>query len=217
MTAGLRELKEETGGVGSCANDRSGSPKSRHPAKYCGTILVRDIELGEQSLEGNEEIGESYYPLSDVPDLIRTGQITHTGHRRVSFLPLHEDAMSQQEVQKSDTVQPVGYVQLFRQNPKLTILCRASSLFGDWFNILAILTLPRYGTRWGWCFRWSVHRQVYGDPGHFAGGRRGCGCLVEAGDALHRLGKALIVLGMFSVIWFPSHGCCTRCCGFNQH
>ena len=54
------------------------APNPAIQQNYCGTILVRDVELGEQSLEGNEEIEVVLYPLSDVPDLIRTGQITHS-------------------------------------------------------------------------------------------------------------------------------------------
>ena len=79
MTAGLRELKEETGGVGIRAEQIGVvAPNPAIQQNHCGTILVRDVELGEQSLEGNEEIEVVLYPLSDVPDLIRTGQITHS-------------------------------------------------------------------------------------------------------------------------------------------
>lgn len=79
MTAGLRELKEETGGVGSRAEQIGVvAPNPAIQQNHCGTILVRDVELGEQNLEGNEEIEVVLYPLTDVPELIRTGQITHS-------------------------------------------------------------------------------------------------------------------------------------------
>ena len=79
MTAGLRELKEETGGVGS-RPEQIGvvAPNPAIQQNHCGTILVRDVVLGEQNLEGNEEIEVVLYPLTDVSDLIRTGQITHS-------------------------------------------------------------------------------------------------------------------------------------------
>ena len=79
ISAGLRELKEETGGVGSYAEQIGVvAPNPAIQQNYCGTILVRDVVLGEQSLEGNEEIEVVLYPLSDVPSLIQTGQITHS-------------------------------------------------------------------------------------------------------------------------------------------
>lgn len=79
MTAGLRELKEETGGVGQQAEQIGVvAPNPAIQQNHCGTILVRDVVLGEQNLEGNEEIEVVLYPLTDVSDLIRTGQITHS-------------------------------------------------------------------------------------------------------------------------------------------
>ena len=79
MRAGLRELKEETGGVGKGA-EQIGlvAPNPAIQQNHCGTILVRDVVLGEQSLDGNEEIEVILYPLSDVPSLIRSGEITHS-------------------------------------------------------------------------------------------------------------------------------------------
>ena len=79
MTAGLRELKEETGGVGEHAQQIGVvAPNPAIQRNHCGTILVRDVILGEQELEGNEEIEVVLYPLSEVPDLIRNGEITHS-------------------------------------------------------------------------------------------------------------------------------------------
>lgn len=79
LTAGLRELKEETGGVGINAEQIGVvDPNPAIQSNQCGTILVHDVRLGAQSLDGNEEIEVILVPLGDVPDLIRTGQITHS-------------------------------------------------------------------------------------------------------------------------------------------
>ena len=79
MTAGLRELKEETGGVGVHAEQIGVvAPNPAIQRNHCGTILVRDVILGEQELEGNEEIEVVLYPLSEVNNLIRSGEITHS-------------------------------------------------------------------------------------------------------------------------------------------
>ena len=79
MTAGLRELKEETGGVGEHAEQIGVvAPNPAIQQNHCGTILVRDVVLGDQDLEGNEEIEVVLYPLHEVPNLIRKGTITHS-------------------------------------------------------------------------------------------------------------------------------------------
>ena len=57
MTAGFVNLKEETGGVGQHAEQIGVvAPNPAIQRNNCGTILVKDVILGEQSLEGNEEI-----------------------------------------------------------------------------------------------------------------------------------------------------------------
>ncbi len=79
LTAGLRELKEETGGVGIDAQQIGVvAPNPAIQQNHCATILVHDVELGEQSLDGNEEIDVLLYPLSAVPELIRSGEIVHS-------------------------------------------------------------------------------------------------------------------------------------------
>ena len=79
MTAGLRELNEETGGVGEYA-EQIGivAPNPAIQRNHCGTILVKNVVLGEQSLEGNEEIEVVLYPIVEIPSLIRGGVITHS-------------------------------------------------------------------------------------------------------------------------------------------
>ena len=72
-------MKEETGGVGEHAQQLGVvAPNPAIQRNHCGTILVRDVTLGEQELEGNEEIEVVLYPLSEVSDLIRNGEITHS-------------------------------------------------------------------------------------------------------------------------------------------
>jgi len=79
LTAGLRELKEETGGVGGDALQIGVvAPNPAIQSNHCATILVTDVVLGEQSLDGNEEIEVVLYPLSEVSRLIREGEITHS-------------------------------------------------------------------------------------------------------------------------------------------
>jgi ADP-ribose pyrophosphatase len=79
LTAGLRELKEETGGVGGDALQIGMvAPNPAIQSNHCATILVKDVVLGELFLDGNEEIEVILYPLSDVSRLIREGEITHS-------------------------------------------------------------------------------------------------------------------------------------------
>ena len=79
MRAGLRELTEETGGIGENAVQIGiVAPNPAIQNNRCATILVQNVVLGEQCLEGNEEIEVHLYPLAAIPSLIRTGQITHS-------------------------------------------------------------------------------------------------------------------------------------------
>ncbi len=107
----------------------------------------------------------------------------------------------------TEVVQPVGYVQLFKQNPNFRryFLSHLISLFGDWFNILAILALLRS----------MGHDGAGAFGGVFIAKSLATLSILPIGgvvvDALSRKwvmlltdwGRALIVLGMFSVIWFP--------------
>ena len=109
---------------------------------------------------------------------------------------------------QSDAIEPVGYVQLFRQNGNFRryFLSHVISLFGDWFNILAILALLRS----------MGHDGAGAFGGVFIAKSLATLSILPIGgvvvDALSRKkvmlftdwGRALIVLGMFSVIWFPS-------------
>ena len=79
VTAGVRELLEETGGVG--VNPIQIGVAEPNPAlqnNLCGTILVRDVVLGEPNLDPNEEIEVVLVPVTEVPELIRTGEIAHS-------------------------------------------------------------------------------------------------------------------------------------------
>ena len=108
----------------------------------------------------------------------------------------------------TETLTPVGYRELFSQNANFRryFLSHIISLFGDWFNILAILALLR-----------SMGHDGAGDfGGVFIAKALATLSILPVGgvvvDALSRKwvmlvtdwGRALIVLGMFSVIWFPS-------------
>lgn len=79
LAAGLRELREETGYEGGEA--RLIGAVTPNPAlmnNHCHTVLVRGVERrGEPQLEGFEEIRTRLAPLADIPEMIRTGAITH--------------------------------------------------------------------------------------------------------------------------------------------
>ena len=108
----------------------------------------------------------------------------------------------------AQAIEPVGYVQLFRQNANFRryFLAHIISLFGDWFNILAILALLRS----------MGHDGAGAFGGVFIAKSLATLSILPIGgvvvDALSRKkvmlftdwGRALIVLGMFSVVWFPS-------------
>lgn len=79
LEAGLRELREETGyGGGRAELIGSVTPNPALMDNRCYTVLVRGVERqGEPQLEGFEEIRTSLAPLADVPEMIRSGAITH--------------------------------------------------------------------------------------------------------------------------------------------
>ena len=78
IAAAERELREETGGVGT-AGQLIGivDPNPAIQNNRCATILIRNVQLKEQELDGNEEITVKLSPLIEIPSLIRTGVITH--------------------------------------------------------------------------------------------------------------------------------------------
>ncbi len=79
VTAGVRELLEETGGVGgSPIQIGVTEPNPALQTNLCGTILIQDVVMGEQDLDPNEEIEVLLVPLSEVSNLIRQGEITHS-------------------------------------------------------------------------------------------------------------------------------------------
>ncbi|MEM9695494.1 MAG: NUDIX hydrolase [Myxococcota bacterium] len=80
LTAGVRELEEETGFRGHRA--RVVGRVSPNPAiqnNWCHTVLVEDVAVhGPQALEGSEEIGVRLVPLAAIDDLVRQGIIHHS-------------------------------------------------------------------------------------------------------------------------------------------
>ena len=116
--------------------------------------------------------------------------------------------MSSAVPDSAESIEPVGYVQLFRQNSNFRryFLSHVISLFGDWFNILAILALLRS----------LGHDGAGAFGGVFIAKSLATLSILPIGgvvvDAVSRKrvmlitdwGRALMVLGMFSVIWFPS-------------
>lgn len=79
VTAGVRELKEEAGGVGTTALQIGVcEPNPALQRNRCGTILVTGVELGPPDLDPNEEIEVVLIPLVDVPDVLRSEAVTHS-------------------------------------------------------------------------------------------------------------------------------------------
>ena len=79
IVAGQRELREETGAVGE--NAQLIGVVEPNPAiqnNRCGTILVRDVTFGAQSLDHNEEIEVTLIPLDQISSCIQQQQITHS-------------------------------------------------------------------------------------------------------------------------------------------
>lgn len=79
LTAGLRELREETG-YGGGASKMIGvvAPNPALLNNRCHTVLARDVEYqGAPQFDGLEEIRTRLVPLAEIPELIRSGAITH--------------------------------------------------------------------------------------------------------------------------------------------
>ena len=79
LSAGLRELREETGyGGGEARLIGAVAPNPALMDNRCHTVLVRGVErLGDPELEGLEEIHTRRVPIAEVPELIRSGVISH--------------------------------------------------------------------------------------------------------------------------------------------
>jgi 8-oxo-dGTP pyrophosphatase MutT (NUDIX family) len=78
--AGVRELREETGFIGDNA-ELIGvvEPNPAFQNNRCGTLLVRGVrQVAAQDLDPNEEIRVRLEPLERIPELIRSGAITHS-------------------------------------------------------------------------------------------------------------------------------------------
>ena len=80
VEAGLRELQEETGYV--AAKGKLMGVIDPNPAflnNHCGLVLAEGVhQLCAQQLDANEVIDVVRYPLTDIPNLILSGQIKHT-------------------------------------------------------------------------------------------------------------------------------------------
>ena len=79
LAAGLRELKEEAGGIGEQA-ELIGvvDPNPAIQNNSCWTVLIHNVELFEQELDPMEEIAIHLVDLEEIPDMIRSGKIRHS-------------------------------------------------------------------------------------------------------------------------------------------
>lgn len=80
LTAGLRELREETGyGGGRARLIGVVQPNPAIQTNRCGTVLVEGVRrVGEPDPDPNEEIAVSTAPLDAVLGMIRDGRIQHS-------------------------------------------------------------------------------------------------------------------------------------------
>jgi len=79
LSAGVRELREETGyGGGDARLVGAVTPNPALMNNRCHTVLARGVRReGDPRLEGLEEIRTRLVPLADIPELIRSGKIEH--------------------------------------------------------------------------------------------------------------------------------------------
>ncbi|HCH62014.1 MAG TPA: NUDIX hydrolase [Deltaproteobacteria bacterium] len=80
VQAGVRELLEETGFAGASVKLIGVvEPNPAFQNNRCGTVLVQNVHcVASQDLDPNEEIRVRLEPLHRIPELIRTGVITHS-------------------------------------------------------------------------------------------------------------------------------------------
>jgi len=98
VEAGTRELLEETGyASGKVELIGVVEPNPAFQNNRCGTVLVTAAcRVAEQALDPNEEIRVRLAPLHQIPELIRSGAITHSlvvaafYHLSLHPLPLHD-------------------------------------------------------------------------------------------------------------------------------
>ena len=80
LTAGLRELREETGYSGKNARILSFCrPNSAILSNRCHFALVEEVEkVGDVQFDPNEEIETVLVPLTEIPSRISSGEISHS-------------------------------------------------------------------------------------------------------------------------------------------
>ena len=88
VVAGLRELREETGFAGKSARLLSECrPNSAILSNRCFFALVEKVEkVDEVAFDPNEEIETVLVPLDEIPELIRSGEISHSLALNALFL-----------------------------------------------------------------------------------------------------------------------------------
>ena len=92
LVAGLRELKEETGYVGTDAElIGSSRPNAAILSNYCHFVLVRNVEkTSNLSFDQHEELVTELYPIDELEGLVQKGEITHSiGLNAIFRLILH--------------------------------------------------------------------------------------------------------------------------------
>jgi len=80
VAAGLRELREETGyEAGEAEILGQIFPNPAIMSNTCFTVLARNCELRHPiQLDGGEDVLTRLVPVSQIPDLVRTGKIRHS-------------------------------------------------------------------------------------------------------------------------------------------
>lgn len=80
VAAGLRELREETGYEAEEAEILGQIfPNPAIMSNTCFTVLARNCELRHPiQLDGGEDVLTRLVPVSQIPDLVRTGKIRHS-------------------------------------------------------------------------------------------------------------------------------------------
>lgn len=80
LDSAVRELREETGYEATeWLEIGTNSPNPALNTNVCTSFLARGAHrVGEQSLDGNEEIRVFLKPLAEIPRLIRSGKIRHS-------------------------------------------------------------------------------------------------------------------------------------------
>jgi ADP-ribose pyrophosphatase len=80
LVAGLRELQEETGYVGE-SPELLGvvRPNAAILSNRCHVMLVRNVEKkAALNFDQHEELATELYPVADLKNMIRNGEITHS-------------------------------------------------------------------------------------------------------------------------------------------